>query len=116
MWLKHCEYFVGKVCTIFAGPINRNFDERQMVDYFVGIVQSIDEKGIWTTHPITKCRNYFLWTGIIGISEEQMLDPDNPEHAKLIKEHKAKKELPPEPEQESPYVDIDAIQKLIKKP
>lgn len=117
------QHFVGKVCTVFTGPINRGFEERQAIDYFVGVVEGIDETGILTYHPITKCKNYFFLHGVLGISEEQTLDPDNPEHAQMIEEFRKKKTredqepMPPplHPQaapDDSPFIDIEQLAKL----
>lgn len=111
--LGHLKYFVGKAVTVFTGPINREFDERQKCDYFVGVVKSVDEMGIMTQHPITGCCNYYFFSQIIGICEEQMLHPENPEHAKIIDELKEKRQtvqapLPPDQK----LVDINMLSQL----
>ena len=123
--LKNLEYFVGKAVTIITGPINRDFDERQKCDYFVGVVASVDSMGLMTQHPITGCKNYYFYSQICSISEEQVLDPEDPEDAKLIAELEEKqraaiaaaeaeaeaepplRELPP-----SAFVDIESLNKL----
>ena len=55
------QYFVGKICTIFTVPINREFNERQNVDYFVGRVDGFDDKGILMSHVISNCKNYYFF-------------------------------------------------------
>jgi|SRR5215831_2388589 len=82
-------YFVGKACTIFTHPVNRNFNEKQLQDYFIGMVESVDARGIWTKHPLTGCKNYYPMEGIIAICEEQVVhDP------KILEKYKeARKEV-----------------------
>ena len=82
--MKNIQYFVGKVCTVFVGNIARDFNPEQFSNYFVGKVEAIDEKGILTAHVGTGCKNYFLLNNVIGIAEEQLLYPDDPEDAKVI--------------------------------
>ncbi len=82
-------YFTGKACTIFTSPVNRAFSEKQLQDYFVGFVESVDSSGIWTKSPITGCKNFYPMQSIIGICEEQIVD--NPKVLEKYKE--AKKEV-----------------------
>ncbi len=79
-------YFLGKVCTVFTSEINFHFKFEQMSDYFTGKIDEMDETGIVLVHPITGCKTFIATAYIVGIAEEQVLDPDNPQHAKLIKE------------------------------
>ena len=118
--LKNLEYFIGKAVTVITTPINRDFDERQKCDYFVGVVAFVDSMGVMTQHPITGCKNYYFFSQICVISEEQVLHPEDPEDAKLIEELKSKRrtepsfEIPPVTEVESPYIDIDMLNKLAR--
>lgn len=85
------DYFEGRVCSIFVTPVPRTFDDRQFADYFVGQINAIDEDGIWTTHAITGCKNFYALDKVVAITEEQVLYPDeNPEHAKMVEEMKQK--------------------------
>ncbi len=108
--LENLKYFIGKPVTVITTQINREFDEVQKCDYFVGIVSAIDSLGIWTTHALTKCRNFYPYTQICSISEEQKLDPSNPAHAKMIQEIETKRK--PEVKTTSPLVDINSLSKL----
>lgn len=84
------DYFQGRVCSILVTPVPRSFDDRQFADYFVGQINSIDEDGIWTTHAITECRNFYALDKVVAIIEEQVLYPDsNPEHAKMVEDMRA---------------------------
>jgi len=126
------QYFVGKICTIFTAPINREFNERQNVDYFVGRVDGFDDKGILMSHVISNCKNYYFFNNVISIAEEQMVDSDDPvvKDYESIKEQKknqnppSKKQPQPQPQptqyheeevNDSPFVDIAAISDLAKK-
>jgi hypothetical protein len=90
---EHLQYFKGKVCTITTVQVNFRFKEEQMMDYFMGHVENIDDHGIWLVHIATKCRNYILFPHIVSISEEQVLYEDNPEHAKIIEQYRKEKPI-----------------------
>lgn len=109
---KHLQYFKGKFCSIFTVPSARELTPEQYNDYFVGLVQEMDEIGIVTLHAITGCRNFFMWSNIIGISEEQFLSANNEEDAKLIDQIKKNSE-PVVPN--SKFIDISAMQQLSQK-
>lgn len=87
------KYFVGKVCTITTLQINFRFQEEQMMDYFMGIIDSIDDQGILVTHSVTKCKSFIFFPHIVSICEEQVLYEDNPEHKKIIDEYRQEKPL-----------------------
>ncbi|NIQ14518.1 MAG: hypothetical protein GTO02_08995 [Candidatus Dadabacteria bacterium] len=91
--VEYFQYFKNKACTVCTVELNFRFKEEQMMDYFTGIVEIIDTHGIWLLHPITKCRSYILFKHIVAVSEEQILDENNPEHAKIIAEYREKKPL-----------------------
>lgn len=63
-------YFENKVVTIFVGPINRKFQEKELIEYFVGLVTKIDDSGIWYEHLSTKCKNFVFYNQIVSLSEE----------------------------------------------
>lgn len=67
------EYFQNKIVTFFVPTINRNFDEKQAIDYFVGKVLMLDEMGIWYEHPTNKCRNFVFYDKIVMIAEEEVV-------------------------------------------
>lgn len=104
------DHFIGKICTVFVGPTALVLSPTQFNDYFVGLVDALDDTGILTTHPLTGCKNFFPWGEVVGICEEQVLNPANPEDAKIIKELKAK----PQPLAVKPasLVDIEQITQL----
>lgn len=88
--LKH---FVGKPCTVTTIAINYRFNPEQMNDYFMGMIESIDDHGILMYHASTKCKNYIFFPHIVSITEEQLLFEDNPEHAKIIEEYRKEKPI-----------------------
>ena len=90
---QYLKYFKGKPCTISTVEINFRFKEQQMMDYFMGIVETIDEHGIWLVHPVTKCRSYIFLTHIVSIAEEQILYEDNPADAKIIDDYRKEKPI-----------------------
>lgn len=124
---KKLQYFKGKVCTIFTLPINRNYKEEnpstfpsQMYMYFVGLVEDIDEEGILLTQLQTTNKSYWFWDKIIGIAEEEVVDtPEEVEKLEKIQKEEAEQRAkvqsasasPP-----SPYVDIEALNSLVKTP
>ena len=77
--VQKLNYFINKPVTVFTNNTGRKFSDEQFNDYFTGICVSVDEDGIETIHPITGCKNLFLLNSIVGICEEQQLDPENPE-------------------------------------
>lgn len=73
---KELNYFIDKPITIITNSINRNFNETQSIDYFTGICEKITDQGIFTYHPITKCKNFILFSSMVGIFEEQQTYED----------------------------------------
>jgi hypothetical protein len=116
--LEKFKYFIGKPITVFTIHTGRNFTEAQFNDYFTGVCQAVHVDAIETLHPITNCKNLFFFNNIVGICEEQQLDPENPEHQEIIKE--IKKEAPVEQQNDlqpnnSVNIDIDLLNKIIAK-
>lgn len=70
---RNLEYFKNKIVTFFTSPINRDFQEKQLVDYFVGKITDLDESGIWYEHPATKQKNFIFYNFISLIAEEQVV-------------------------------------------
>lgn len=71
---KNLDYFLNKVCTIITPPINREFPEKILIDYFVGKITKIDDNGIWFEHTSSKCLNFVFYDKIISIAEEKLVD------------------------------------------
>jgi hypothetical protein len=127
------DYFIGRICTIFTVPTNRDFKSENpqtfpqpVFHYFVGRVIEISQKGIfieqWNNKK--KLRTFFLMDHVVSISEEEILDPSRPEDMELIEEYKkanqpirdaAKSESKKNNEEpESPYVDIDSLESMAR--
>lgn len=110
--IKNLEYFVGKAVTVITTPINRDFDERQVCDYFVGVVLSVDTLGVMTKHPITGCQNYYFYNQICSISEEQVVDTDDPEQIPLVQEIRKNQEARADAiakSESSRFIDVDSL-------
>lgn len=92
--IKLLQRFVGKVCTVFTTPINRDFEKegpqgypQVMFNYFMGRIESVDENGILLNQMGTSdppLQSYFFHPHIISISQEKEYDPSNPEDAEVI--------------------------------
>lgn len=98
MKLQELEYFVGKVCTVFTVPTNRNYQTENpktypepMYHYFMGRIIEITSHGLimeqWAAGP-KRLRSFFNLQHIIGVAEEETLNPHDPNDAKLIKQFK----------------------------
>jgi hypothetical protein len=84
------QYFINKIVTVFTGQINRNFDEQHSREHFTVRVREIDSDGLWGTHPYNEAVSFFPLSEIKLITEEIVLNPDNPEHAKMIQKYQEK--------------------------
>lgn len=113
--VKALQYFAGRVVTVFIkGQLQRSFNDRQFNDYFVGQVDWINEDGLMTTHPVTGCKNFYNLDDIVGFAEEQVLNPEIPEEAEIIKSFTMKSN-PVHPQNSSPYADIDIMEDLARQ-
>ena len=139
--IEKMQYFVGKVCSIVTSSMNRAFDEQISREHFVVRVGEVTIDGVWGTHPYNSdVVSFFSMNHVISIHEEFELDPDNPEHAEMIKEYEEKsgrkltgdlhqapkndnplnviqdaQEEPPAPETDEgglTFVDINSLEKL----
>jgi hypothetical protein len=120
-FLKH---FVGKCCTINTTDVNFRYKPEQMMDYFMGVIEDINEEGIFLVHPITKCKSFIFFSHIIAIAEEQVLYEDNPDHAKIIEEYRKEKPITAaktvitkesQIKEPSPFVNVAAMADMAKK-
>ncbi|RDJ35628.1 MAG: hypothetical protein DWQ19_12485 [Crenarchaeota archaeon] len=121
------KYFTGKMCTVFTHPINRNFKEespetypKQAYIYFVGVVEEIDSEGVWITQATTGLKSYFFKHSLIGIAEEEVLNPDNEEDAQVIDKIKSNNEeirqkMDKYKDKKDNLIQIDEISNFIKK-
>ena len=113
------KYFIGKLCTIFTVPINRDFRSENsqnypqaLYKYFMGVVEALDRDGLLLTQATTGLKSYFFREQIVAIAEEELLDPNNPEDAKIIAEYET---VPPVTVVDGPLVDTDALLELSKQ-
>mgnify|MGYP003328882632 CR=1 FL=1 len=63
-------YFLNKPCTIITSPINRDFTEKQLLDYFTGFVESVDSTGVLLRQLSGTQKTYIFINNIISIAEE----------------------------------------------
>ena len=103
-------YFVGKVCTVFTRPINRDFQAenpeyypQQLINYFVGTVESVDDEGIMLVQSANRLKT-FIERPIVAIAEEE-----------VVKRPVAPPQPPQPPKQPpSPFIDLNAVESLTK--
>ena len=114
------EQFAGKVCTILtSGIAKNNFGDQQFADFFTGIVDSIEQDGIYTRHPLTGYKNFYVMSHVIGIIEEQFIAEDDPQYEKVIEEMKNSSQkssgiMEVDPNN-SPFIDPIALASLQKQ-
>lgn len=80
-------YFLGKVCTVLVdrlAPFQANMTPEEATQSFTGVINNITTEGICITDLTTKTRNFFFINHIVGLREEKVLDPNNPEDQKEI--------------------------------
>ena len=79
--MEKFNYFVGKICTIYTNPTNRQFDEQQFANSFMGRVESIDQFGVWILLLPEFKQKAFFPAPIVAIIEEKWI-PITPEQEK----------------------------------
>ena len=107
--------FVGRICTILTNTVaKKDFSDQQFADFFTGVIDEIDDDGVFTTHVLTGCKNFYFFSQIIGIVEEQVLDKNNPEHAKIIEKVKDKGQNSAKniKTSDEPFIDIEDLANL----
>lgn len=107
--------FVGRICTILTNTVaKKDFSDQQFADFFTGVIDEIDDDGVFTTHVLTGCKNFYFFSQIIGIVEEQVLDQNNPEHAKIIEKVKDKGQNSAKniKTSDEPFIDIEDLANL----
>ena len=116
---KMNEIFAGKICTILTLSTNKNstkcsYTEQQFTDFFTGIVESVDEDGIFVSHALTHCKSWFPLANIVGILEEQTIDDSDPRYEELT-QNSQPENCPIIEKNDSPYIDPDMLSSLIAK-
>lgn len=87
--VKKLQMFVGKVCTVLTSSVcKQNFTDTQFPDFFVGAIDSIDEDGIFSKHPLTGCVNFYSWPHVVAIFQEQVIEENDPRYEKIMEEIK----------------------------
>lgn len=109
--IKKLQRFVGTVATVLTVIGKQGFTDTQFSDHFTGLIDSIDEDGIFVTHPVTGEKGFYALSFVVALVNEQRLDPDNPEHAKIIE---ALKQAPPE--QKLQVMPVTALPKQPEQP
>jgi hypothetical protein len=100
--------FVGKICTILTVGVNKGgFPDQQFAEFFTGIVEAIDQDGVFTKHHLTNCKNFYSMQYIVGIVEEQMITEDDPNYQQIIEEVKKAPQQAPAPAAQPPMQFVD---------
>lgn len=120
------DYFVGKVCTIHTRQINWTLKPENIIDYFVGVVDLVNECGICLTNVIDGRKTFIMMPAVVAIAEETVLE-DKSQHTPVLKEYEEKKKelfgknqsiYPPKPVQpkkpvtklnDDPFVNIASV-------
>ena len=108
------ELFVGKICTILTvRSAKQNFQDQQFSDFFTGIIETLDEDGIFAKHHLTGCMTFYSWPHVISILEEQVIQEDDPQYESIMEEIKKSPEQPNVlPVNQSPFVNPDTMASL----
>ena len=111
--------FAGKICTrLTSVAAKTNFQDQQFSDFFTARIDSIDEDGIFATHHITGCRNFYPMAHVICILEEQVIHEDDPEYENIMKEVQkapAEQQVNIVPVNSSPFINPDSMASLAQK-
>ncbi len=129
--IKSFDHFVGKICSIHTIPTNWKLSTEEVLDYYVGIVNSVNECGICLTNVVNQKKTFIFTPAIVAIAEETVVDRDDPDSENMLKEYREKKKdifqynpkiVKTEPAAPvvkdkplSPFVDISSITKLAAK-
>jgi len=107
--MKNLQHFVGKICTILTRPTTRIFDETQHANTFVGLVEQVDDYGIWLLQLTTRKSSFFFAGTLVGILEETVT-PLSEEDARKVQQELEKRALPQSGKQE--LVSLGGIKKM----
>lgn len=113
-------YFIGKICTVFTVALNRNFKEenpanypKNLFNYFIGKVESVDEHGVLLT-TVAGLKMLFFNQAIVAIAEEEVLDPDDSDDAEIIEEFKNESKSTKEIKTTGAFIEPDKLSKMLK--
>jgi hypothetical protein len=113
--IDEMQFFVGKVCTIFIPPTNRQFDEDTARQHYVIRIKQITSDGIWGENLFTHTLAFFAMEHVISIQQELELDPKNPEHVKIIEKHMPPEEAKAVVGTAAGAIDVDELKKLAEE-
>ncbi len=109
------QYFINKICTIITKPINRDFTEKVLQEYFVVKILSISDKFIIAQHAKENLLSYFNMDNVIAIQEEIVLSASNPKDQIKIKELEEKKQKEePKISSSSSFVSVQNLKNIIR--
>jgi hypothetical protein len=80
---KDCEYFIGKMCSVFTDPLQRDFSKEgekyleSVLCYFLGTVESLDDHGCLLTQTSGQ-KTYIFRNSLKAIAEEEVVEEDLP--------------------------------------
>lgn len=109
------ERFRGKICTILTRSVAKSaFTDPQFSDFFTGVVDEVDEDGIFTTHTLTGCKNFFNMSDVVGIMEEQVVNEGTPEYQKMVQDisEQMKKVPKNEDTNNASFINIDELSEI----
>jgi hypothetical protein len=117
--------FIEKPCTILTNKASIDLDiqkdYQKFLDLFFGIVEDVNEDGVFLRHDLTKCKSFFNWTSIVGIVEEQVIYEDDPRYNKIKEEIQAsskaneKNPTPFAPMDLNKHIDINQLNDMLQK-
>lgn len=108
--MSDLSYFKGKVCTILTSQANRHFvDETQYTNTFVGLVEKIDDFGIWVVQITTKKKSFFTLHALVGIIEETVRVFETEEEAQQVRKQ-LETRLPPKDSQQ--LISVESLKKI----
>lgn len=103
--IKKLQDFIGQVCTILTSSVcKQNFTDVQFPDFFLGVIESVDEDGVFSKHPLTGCKNFYSWQHVVAIFQEQVIEETDPKYKEIMEEVKKS------PEKQTNIVPLDVKQ------
>ena len=110
---RNLDHFVGKICTVFTVPLNRDFKAenptiypQQIINYFVGTVEFVDEDGLMLVQSSSprQLRTYIFRNALVAIAEEHVV-VERPAAPKTIQQPK---------QPVSPHLNVASLETLTK--
>lgn len=99
------KYFVGKFCTIFTKSVQKQVSKEEEILYFSGFVEEVNSSYVLISNVNNNSKSIFNWSNIVGICEEEILNPEKEEDAEIINKIK---------ENNSQNIDISHLTDLMK--